>query len=425
MKRMYKWFSSASVLPVALYSLSKSDLRAGVLRRYWPEKINTEIEASGANRLWVQAASAGEVQLANLFATHYMQRHPDAELLLTCNTSSGVKVAGSGPWRHVRRFPFDAHPSLLRLFEQFKPTGIVTVEMELWPGLLQIARERRVPVSVINARMAESSVARYRSLNEKFEGLFAYPLYLTRQDADMENLAAIGVPLQQLLITGEMKVDMTVERFVTNESKQPREAIKREFLLGVSTHRGEERILLDALSQLKPHFPELRLLLAPRHQRRAAHVMQLASKAGFTCARLSRSDIQDQDWADVLIEDRFGYMEYWFSRAIIAFVGGSLVQLGGHNVLEPLFFLTPVLTGPHVTNWEHWVRLLDDSGALSMVENATDIARITGIVIEEEKELLPMLVSARMRVEQQLGATDRNVDLVSRLLQGASPGGRN
>ncbi len=417
MKRLYPILSTLSVLPLSAYCLAKPDLRPGLLRRFWPESIRPTT-GEARQRVWIHAASAGEVGLAEAFAHAYANRETSGEgpsFLLTTNTQSGWKAAGS-VWSAKRRFPFDSYPALLRLFNDFKPTLIVCVEMELWPNLFRLARKRGVPTVVVNARMSERSAGAFEMLKGKWTEFLRHPAYFTRHDRDMENLQRAGVPLERMLVSGEMKIDILAGKIRSGEKRE-----RWPMLLGISTHDGEEEILLDAFLRLRDLYPELTLTIAPRHQRRVPDVRRSVAGRALAVALAGEAEPEALRWADVIVEDRFGRMDDWLRRASIAFVGGSLTPKGGHNPLEPVLYGVPAMIGPHHENWKDWVGFLDDGGALSVVKNARDIVRITGVVIEERNEVLRALTAVQQRIAQQLGAVERNARLARKLALGGDP----
>ncbi len=418
MKRWYPWLSTAAIAPLLGLGLWRSDLRPGLLRRFWPETIRLDESGGAGPRLWVHAASAGEVQLANKFAADFLAAETGARLLLTTNTESGMQASSGGPWAFVRRYPFDTYPALDKLFREFKPQAIVTIEMELWPGLFDLARRRGVPVLVINARLAPASIDPYRQLNRVLGGYLQQVYYCTRIDDDLKNLEDLGIPIERMLVTGEMKID----RVATAAVRKRQTKVRGQALLAVSTHSGEDEILLDAFVQLRDFVPGLQLILAPRHGRRAKGVAELVAERGFRVGLASQKAETDLS-VDVIVEDGFGRMERWYERAAVAFVGGSLVDRGGHNILEPILQMTPVLTGRYHANWAPWVTLLDELGALSVVTDADDIARVAAIVLDEWDKVEENVRLAKNHLIQHVGTTRRNVAIVREILNGGDPFG--
>lgn len=419
MKYIYPLLSSITGLPLAAYCLMKSDLRSNTLRRFWPEKIDIPDDAEGA-RIWIHAASAGEVKLANLFCKTWMDAHGPTQFLLTCNTTSGMEAASGGPCQFVQPFPFDAYPALRKIFGAFKPDILVLTEMELWPGLMQMARKRAVPTVVINARLSAESAERYAGLDRLFDGYLSQAGYMARSDLDLVQLNKAGVPLERILITGEMKVDLAsgpIQDLAPVESDD-RQALT---LLAASTHRGEDQVILDAFLLLRESFPDLQLVIAPRHLRRVPSLVSQCAGRKMAVARSKDYSCDELGWADIVVEDGFGRLDRWYRRAALVFVGGSLVDAGGHSVLEPILHRCPILIGPEVKNWVHWVEFLDDAGALSTVRNAADISRLAAIALDEREDVLKAVEKARLRVRQQLGASLRNVDIIKDLLNGGDP----
>ena len=412
MNRWYSVVSTLAMLPLSIYSLFDPDLRRGLWRRYRPEPMRPP-DASA--RLWVHAASAGEVRLADAFARRFLERQPDSAFLLTVDTQAGLASATGGPWSFVRYFPFDAYPCLCRMFDQFRPHAVIQVEMELWPGLLGMARERGAPVAVINARMRPSETKAFARFNRSLHDYLSIPYYLARSDDDVAILRRLQVPEKHLLVTGEMKIEHALER---GAGTGPR---SKSALLAVSTHPGEERVVLDAFRRLRNTYPALKAIVAPRHPRRAGAVARMALREGWK-VRVIEEGFPEVFSEDVVVEGGWGRMEFWYGFAAAAFVGGTLVTgLGGHNVLEPVLHGVPAITGPYHEDWIPWVKLLREAGALSVVWGEGELARAAQVALEED--LSPGLEAARQRLRRHEGATMRNAETVLRLLDGRSPVG--
>lgn len=408
---MNGWYSAVSTLamfPVSVYSVFHPDLRPGLHLRYRPAPVSAPDRSV---RLWVHAASAGEVRLAEAFARRVLERQPDAAFLLTVDTQAGLHSAASGPWSFVRYFPFDAYPCLRRVFEQFRPHGVVLVEMELWPGLLGMAHEAGVPVAVINARMRPSETRAFGWFNWALHGYLSIPYYLARSEDDLAILRRLKAPEGHLVRTGEMKIEQALER------QRPSVSGQRSGWLAVSTHAGEERLVLRAFRRVRQRFPALQLILAPRHQRRAGRVARMASDQGWT-VRLVSKTCPEVFSEDVIVEAGWGRMEFWYGWAAAAFVGGTLVEgLGGHNVLEPVLHGVPAITGPFHEDWIPWVRLLCEAGALSVVSGDEPLARAVQAALEAD--CAPALGAARLSLQQHEGTTARNAEFVLGMVNGS------
>jgi len=410
--RLYQAATLIATPSVMAYCLGRKDLRQGVWRRFWPQKV---VGSTYGRHIWIHAASAGEVRLANHFAKEFLKSESRTEFLLTTNTRTGVAASMEGPWMTARLFPFDNALAVNRLFDSFSPQAVLTIELELWPGLIMEARNRKIPFFAINARMGKEKRDTYYRLNRTLDNFLGYPYFLTRSDTDFEQFRDLGIPIDHLLITGEMKVDM-----MEYAIKAIPEA-RRNLLLGVSTHEGEEKILLQSYLELKKSYPELKLALAPRHVRRSHDVEKEARSYGLRVKLVKPEDRVTGNDAEVFIENGFGRINEWLALSRIAFVGGSLVDRGGHNVLEPLLAGVPVLTGPFHHRWAQWVTLLDDEGVLSVVKDAQDISRVSAIAMDQPQEMMRAIRRAQERVNQHRGSTQRNLGLIQQILRGEDP----
>lgn len=413
MKKFYPLLQALATPAVAAFSRLHPDLKPKWMHRYFPPYIE---RTSGSPKIWMHAASATEARLAAFFAETFKAIEPDAQFLLTTNTNPGVQEAKKQGFELIRYFPFDMGLALKKMFREFRPDAIVSIEMELWPGFIELAKRGDVPFVVINARLSEKRIEAYQRLNNSFHGLLRHVVFLTRTDVDMDYLARAGATLDKMLVTGEMKLDLMKEGDDGAIARRTKHF--GQCLLGVSTHQGEEEILLDAFEQLREIYPEMVLVIAPKHLSRAAAVKRLATNRGLTAVLAEDDEISELAFADVIVEDGFGRMGRWYETADAVFVGGSLVDKGGHNVLEPVLQQVSTMVGKHHENWWMWVNLLDDEGAVDVIEGAEDIVRIVPMAIEQREEIMPALHAARAKVLQNRGSTKRNAEALKNLLEG-------
>ena len=327
----------------------------------------------GRPRIWVHALSVGEVASARALLKGLREQYPGASIIFSAATSSGQRQAEAFPAGEadlVIASPLDLCWCVNRFIRLLDPDLFVLVETDLWPNFLAGLRARRVPALLVNGRISAASLARYRRLPGFFANLFnsfAFLAMQTRTEAD--NLAALGVASEKLLVLGNLKYDPLVESPAGGADRfaglLPLLAGRTVWLAG-STHPGEEEIVLQTYGELRRQFPELYLVLAPRNPGRAGEVERLAAGMGLRAVLRSRAGT---DGGDLLLLDTMGELAELYRLSSLAFVGGSLVPERGHNPLEPAIFGKPVLFGPHMEDFAEIAGELLAVGAAERVED--------------------------------------------------------
>lgn len=311
-------------------------------------------EALARGGIWVQGVSVGEVEVALTLAAALSRTRPGLPLLVSASTPAGVgllsrRIADSGlPWRP---FPLDLSPAVRRFFDLERPRLLVLVETELWPGVLNEARRRRVPVLLANARLSAVSAARYRRASPIFAGpLSALSRVLARTPADAERFASIGVPASRVTVSGDLKFDHPEPAEPVFAAAARALAAGRPVLVAGSAAADEIPLVLDVRRRLAESVPVF-LILAPRQPDDFEIAARLAREDGLRVAR--RSAIEGPGpaaGADVLLLDTVGELAQTYALADAALLGGTFVPKGGHNVLEPLRAGSPVVVGPSIGN---------------------------------------------------------------------------
>jgi len=347
------------------------------------ERFGQVPDSVPTNCVWFHTVSAGETIAAAGLIRSLCEEFPDYPFLVTTMTPTGsdqVRARLSDCVAHCYA-PYDFKFAVHRFFERVQPKLLVLMETELWPNLIAVAGQHNVPVVVINARLSARSAAGYARL----KGL-TQPM-LTRLDAiacqtetHVGRFVELGADPVTTTAMGSVKYDVALpQRFEESVA-----ALERAFALSggpvwiaASTHRGEDDIVLQALLQARQRNPELRLLLVPRHPVRADEVSTLVVEAGLTVSRQSELTHENKapaEATEVIIGDVMGSLLILYGLADVAFVGGSLVDVGGHNPLEPALCRLPILCGPHQFNFSEAMAELEDSGALLTINDADTLA---------------------------------------------------
>ena len=349
-----------------------------------PERLGFGRRLS-APSIWLHAVSLGEMSAAAPLARALRSRYPEFRLVVTTATPAGRARAAAlfeAGGADIRFLPYDTPGSVRRFLKRTRPRAAIIMETELWPNLLRACERGGIPVLLASARLSARSVSRYRRFGSLFSGVFSNNLLVAAQTAeDAERFKSIGAAAERTLVVGNVKFDLSVEAGILQAGAALRAAYAgvRPVWIAGSTHAGEEEQLLDAHALLLKSVPKAVLLLVPRHKDRFAGVADLLARRGVRFARRSRMASGEEarrlpgDTA-VLLADTLGELATLYASADVAFVGGSLVAVGGHNLLEPAALGLPVLTGPSYFNGKEIAQLLLARGAALEVENAQGLA---------------------------------------------------
>ena len=376
--------------------------------------------------VWLHAVSVGEVQACAPLVSALQRRHPQLPLTVTTFTPTGAARARAlfGGVAQVRYVPYDLPGAVRRFFTRVQPRLAVVFETELWPNLYRECGRRRVPLVLASARLSARSVSRYRLLGRLFRDTVSQTAAVGAQGAaDAERFQALGADPASTHVTGNLKFDFELPPDIAARGARLRELYARTRPLWVagSTHgEGEEQALLEAHRRVRQRQPQALLVLAPRHPLRFAEVAQQLAQAGVRYLRRSQpADAAAAAACEVLLLDSLGELLDWYAAADVAFVGGSLVPIGGHNLLEPAALGVPILTGPHNFNSEEIARLLIARDAAEMVHDAAELsARLTALLADPEARAR-MGAQGRASVEANRGALAKLLALIEPLLAGA------
>jgi 3-deoxy-D-manno-octulosonic-acid transferase len=362
--------------------------------------------------VWIQASSVGEVRLALRLCREFHARGIPTQLTSTTATGLAMAAREIGGAFPVAAFPLDLPPVARRALARVRPRALVLIETELWPNFLLECRRAGVPAAIVNARLSDRTLGRFHLL-KALVGPLASELHVGAQDSEnLRRFRALGVAPSRSTVTGNMKYDVQPP----SNFDQSLESIGALFpdpkpftWIAGSVREGEEGLVLESHSLLRESVPEARLILAPRHLNRVSRCQEATGRAGFRGAL--RSAAPPTDW-DVLILDAMGELQAAYGNGDAAFVGGSLVPLGGQNLLEPAQLGKPVLFGPHTENFRLESQRLEEEGGGVRVADPESLAReLSGLYSKPSFRLL-MGERARSVVEAHRGATRRCADLV-------------
>ncbi|NND59769.1 MAG: 3-deoxy-D-manno-octulosonic acid transferase [Gammaproteobacteria bacterium] len=371
--------------------------------------------------LWVHAVSVGEVQAASGLVRGLRRRYPELPVVITTVTPTGaqrVQDLFGDDVTHVYA-PYDLPGAVRRFFDRLSPCLAIIVETELWPNLYHECGRREVPLVLASARISPRSVATYRRFVGLFREALSHGIVIAAQsDNDAERFRSLGANPARTHTTGNIKFDMEPVTGIreTGEALRAQHAADRPVWVAGSTHDGEELQVLRAHRRLQEQFPDVLLMLVPRHPERFAGVAELVRGEGFSLVTRS-SGRQCSAETDVFLIDTLGELVSMYAAADVAFVGGSLVPIGGHNLLEPAVLGKPILTGPHTFNAEDIAELFIEQGAALRIENADDLAEQAGHLLADRELAAGIGEKGREVVLQNRGALDRLLALIDPLIQ--------
>lgn len=420
----------ALLLPLALLRLGMKGLRN---RAYWQrigERFGRLPAHIGPADVWVHAVSVGEVAAAAVVVEALRRRRPALRVLVTTGTPTGSAAVRERFGASVAHCycPYD-HPALLAPFlRRVRPRLAVLMETELWPNLIRCCRRHQVAVALVNGRLSAASARAYARLPRLSANMLGALNWLGVQSrADARRLVCLGADRTRVERTGSVKFDT-----MRSDAPPPVPVVLRQgapadraVWMAASTHEGEDALLLTVVQRLRARYPDALLVLAPRHPERCNRVGEQVRRAGLSLLRHSQclrdgAQAARLATAAVYLVDTLGALPGLFVQSDLAFVGGSLVPVGGHNVLEPAALGVPVLTGPHVHNFADICRRLGEAGGLLQVENAEALSRALLDLYAEPARRRALGAAARRFVQANRGAAEQVAERLTCLLEGSA-----
>ncbi|WP_116474822.1 lipid IV(A) 3-deoxy-D-manno-octulosonic acid transferase [Zobellella maritima] len=380
----------------------------------WAEHLGL-VPASGQQApLWLHAVSVGEVVAATPLLKALKAEYPTLPIVVTTTTRTGADQAAKlGDLVEHRYAPLDFPWSVALFLSRVRPSALLVMETELWPNWLAACGRRAVPVLLLNARLSARSCQRYRRFQGVFNQLSPHLQHIACQHPDdARRFATLGISTDKLTVTGSVKFDIGYDEKVHLQGKALREHLgaSRPVWIAASTHEGEDEQLLAAHRQLLRQYPESLLILVPRHPQRFDQVAGLVRQQGFALAR--RTEQVATAEAQVYLGDTMGELPLMLAAADIAFVGGSLIARGGHNLLEPAALAKPVLTGSSTFNFSDISRQLIEAGGARVVADADALARQLSRLLDEPDQTRLMGQQALAVVKANQGALNRTLTVI-------------
>ncbi|KAA6184368.1 3-deoxy-D-manno-octulosonic acid transferase [Thiohalocapsa marina] len=410
------------LLPGLLLRLLWRSRRAPAYRERWGERLGLFHPPPQPVDVWLHAVSVGEVQAAQPLIRHLLRG--GYSVLVTTTTPTGARRLHDlfGDAVQHRYTPFDLGWVMGRFLGAARPRLVLVMETEIWPNMLAACARRGVDVMLINARLSARSARGYaRAPRFSAETMQRFACIAVQGPVDAARFRALGVAPARIVVTGSIKFDVQLPASLMDRAEVMRLGWgNRPVWVAASTHEGEEEPLLAAHARVRQAYPNALLVLVPRHPERFDRVAMLVARQGMGLARRSLGELGDERTA-VFLGDTMGELPVFLAAADVAFVGGSLIPHGGHNLLEPAAVGVPVLIGPHSFNFAEITRLLLARQAAMQVADADALAQALTRLLGDAAERARIGENGRRAVESNRGALDRLIGLVdARLEEGRS-----
>ncbi|MBS1211505.1 MAG: three-deoxy-D-manno-octulosonic-acid transferase domain protein [Proteobacteria bacterium] len=409
-------------VPFVLARLAWRGVKAPGYRQRWPERFGYYSGQARPGVLWFHAVSVGEAEAAFPLIASISRRFPGQPILVTTTTPTGsarVRAVLGDSVQHVY-LPYDLPGCVARFMGHFLPSLAVIMETEIWPNLYRACGVRGIPLAIVNGRLSVKSARGYARLSSLTRECLAPVRLIAAQTAtDAARFVQVGAKAEAVQVTGNIKFDMEFSPGLVERARKIRADLfdGRPVFIAGSTHDGEDALLLDAFEVTRKRHPDLLLVLAPRHPERFAKVDALCRARGLMVQR--RSAHAPCAGADIFLLDTLGELKLFYAAGDLAFVGGSLVPTGGHNVLEPAMAGIPVLFGAHTFNFEEASRRLVEAGGGLRVAGPDGLAATVLELLDTPARREAIGKKARDFVEQGRGALGRVEELLCSLLAGA------
>jgi len=435
MKHMFRWLANSGYVVAGLIFLPFAVYRMAREKRYlrgWRNRFGfVPLRLGERPAIWIHAVSLGEVNSAKPLADRLKQQLPFHEIYVSTNTDTGydraVKLFGDD---YVFFSPFDFSFCVSRAIRRLRPSLIALVELEVWPNLLSMAKERSIPVAVVNGRITERALGRYKLLGPLVRRIFGQLSAVLAQDETYrQRFLDLGVAADKIWVTGSLKWDgATVSDQVPGQDALAQalgiDRTKELLVAGQTGDEIEEEAVIRCYQQLRTRWSDIQLAIIPRKPERFTQVAKLMNSRGYYVAR--RSEYPDGSLPPgrfvgakpvAILGDTMGELRKFYALATVVFVGRTLVPMGGSDVMEVAALGRPVVVGPHVENFTDAVNKLMAAGAAEQVDKPERLAGVIGQILSDRSRLIKMSASAREVVRSNQGATRKTTERLCELLE--------
>ena len=433
---MYLIYSVSIVLLFAILApyFAYQALRYRKYVRNLPQRLGylpLSLNFDGDHSIWIHAVSVGEVLTARALLPQLRERYPRLRIFLSTTTMTGHHVARTNVHDvdGVFYFPLDLPFVVRRTLAVVKPRLLIMMETELWPNLLRECRRLGVRTILVNGRISARSFPRYRLAGRFFRRVLAdVDRFCMQSEESARRIIEIGAGRDRVSVTGSLKFDsldvpgMSVpDRGRNRVLRYFRISADRPVIIAASTLRGEEEPVLEAFQRIRATWGTALLIVAPRKPERFDEVERLVQQRGWRVVRRTDLGVDTEPRVDVVVLDTIGELAQLYQLATAVFVGGSLVDAGGHNILEPAVFGKPIVFGPHMHNFTEIARTFVENRGAVQVHSATELETVLIELLSDPVRRASLGAAARALVEANRGARQRTLSVISQLLVSDAP----
>ena len=402
-------------LRILYKSFYDKDYRLNFLQRFGILSLKN-INVPDTKIIWFHAVSLGEVIASQKMVKSLTKNYI---INLTVSTATGLRQAKKLYRNYdinISYAPWDFYYCVNAFMKNIRPDLIIVFETEIWPSMIFIASKNNIPVLLSNGRMSMRSYSSYKKFNFFSKEIFKMlNKVLAQSIPHAERFKDLGVKSSAIQVTGTVKFDLIPAAAKSNSDLDS--FVKTKNILAVSTHHGEDEIMLRAFSEVLTHFPNIKLIIVPRHPERAAAISKLADKKNISaCIESEGIDTK----SSILIINSIGKTSALYESAEAVFVGGSLVERGGHNIIEPAFFACPIIIGPHMFNFESIAEEFRNNASCKVVHDSKSLANEFINLLANKDEALMMTEAASKILFRNSGASDRQLSVIMDFLEGAN-----
>jgi 3-deoxy-D-manno-octulosonic-acid transferase len=385
----------------------------------WSERFGFVHSLAGKAVIWVHAVSVGEVQASLPLVKELLNHYPDHTVLLTTMTPTGSAQVQKSLGKQVAHcyLPYDLPDTINRFLQRIQPQLGIILETELWPNLLHQCQRRGIPVILANARLSERSARGYSHLGALSRNMLSSLAFIAAQGvADAERFTALGASPDRVRVTGNLKFELKFPANLEAQGATLRHqwGEQRPIWIAASTHEGEEEHILTAFKQVQQLLSTTLLIVVPRHPERFSRVYHLCQRQGFITQRRSEARACDPA-TEIFIGDSMGELPLFFAASDVAFLGGSLVPLGGHNPLEPAALGRAVILGPHMFNFAEISERLLEAGAATQIQTSQELGQAVLRYLNEPHHRAKAGEAGWRVIAQNQGASKKLLQLITTL----------
>lgn len=410
------------ILPFVFIRLWTKSRNNPIYLQGWKQRLGwLNLPLSAQRGIWVHAVSVGEMIAARPLIQALQARYPHIPIVITNMTPTGLALAKqlNKERLHAVYVPYDLPGSIQQFLNHVCPKLVIIMETELWPNMIHHTAQRKIPIVLANARLSLKSAKNYSHISWMVRPMLQQiNLILVQTHDEAERFIRLGANPKHIQVTGSIKFDTPVPEELTKQGFAMRinwQTKDRPTFIAASTHRGEEEQILNAFRELQKSWPKALLILVPRHQERFEQVAALCAKMGFTFIRRSQK-LPCTASTEIYLGDSLGELFLYYALADVAFVGGSLVPTGGHNLLEPAAMGLPLISGSHLFNFKEIFKLLNDRQAIIIINTTEELTQTVTHLWSNPSLCQQMSHHAREVVQENKGALSKQVEFISKWL---------